>query len=321
MRLVRGLHNLPAPATGCVATIGNFDGVHRGHQAVISQCLRLGERLDLPVMLVTFEPQPREYFAPMMAPPRLTRLREKLQALAENGMSQVLCLRFDRRLAAQEPEDFIRSILVEGLAVRQLVVGDDFHFGRGRAGNFELLQQIAARSGFGVERMHTFDLDGERVSSTRVRAALAAGDLEHARELLGRPYSLCGRVVHGDKRGRTIGFPTANIALHRTTSPVTGVYAVRVGGLGEAPIEGVANIGHRPTVDGTRTQLEVHLFDFDRDIYGAHVQVSLVKKLREEQRFDSFAALRKQIEHDAGQARSLFTVMNSESVDAPITKD
>jgi riboflavin kinase/FMN adenylyltransferase len=326
MQFIRGLYNLPDPGAGCVATIGNFDGVHRGHQAVIEQCLQAGRTLGLPVVLVTFEPQPREYFAPHAAPSRLTRLREKLEALRDCGLDRILCLRFDRRCAQQDPEDFIRAVLVDGLRVRQLVVGDDFCFGRNRAGNFSLLEQAGERCGFRVERMHTFNVGGARVSSTRVRAALAAGDLRLVQELLGRPYALCGRVAHGDKRGRTIGFPTANVALHRATSPVSGVFAVRVAGLGAGPVAGVANIGQRPTVDGTRTQLEVHLFNFDRDIYGAHVQVNLVEKLREERRFDSFDELRWQIMRDAQQARALLCMQGPDAggaapANGPITKD
>jgi len=326
MQLIRGLYNLPASAAGCVATIGNFDGVHRGHQAVLGQCLQAGRARALPVTLVTFEPQPREYFAPQSAPPRLTRLREKLQALRDCGMSRVLCLRFDRRFADQDPQDFIRTILVDGLGVRHLVIGDDFRFGRERAGNFSLLQQAGERFGFSIERMRTFNVDGERVSSTRVRKALASGDLQLVHRLLGRPYALCGRVAHGDKRGRTLGFPTANIALHRAASPVTGVFAVHVGGLATKPVAGVANIGHRPTVQGTRTQLEVHLFDFNRDIYGAHVQVNLLQKLREERHFESIEALRTQIMCDTQQARALFDAGMAETghsmqLNAPIIKD
>jgi riboflavin kinase/FMN adenylyltransferase len=289
-----------------VATIGNFDGVHLGHQAVIDQCRQQALRLGLPLTVVIFEPQPREYFAAATAPPRLTRLREKLQVFAGHGIERVLCLRFDRRLAELGPDAFIRNILVDGLVVKYLVVGDDFRFGRERAGNFARLQQAGAQFGFEVASMHTYHVGSERVSSTRVRDALLRGELDTAAHLLGRPYAMCGRVAHGDKRGRTIGFPTANIFLHRACTPVAGVFAVEMSGLGEAPVPGVANVGSRPTVDGTRALLEVHLFDFDREIYGAHVQVNFCHKLRAEHRFESFDALRRQIRHDAEQARDYF---------------
>jgi riboflavin kinase/FMN adenylyltransferase len=307
MELVRGLHNLRPRHRGCVATIGNFDGVHRGHQAVLEQLARSAQELQLPLTVITFEPQPREFFAPGGIPPRLTRLREKLEAMRAYGVDRVVCLRFDAYLASLPPADFIRVILVEGLGVRYLVVGDDFRFGRERAGNFALLEQAGARQGFPVVAMQTFDVGGSRVSSTRIREALETGDLETAALLLGRPYGMCGRVAHGDKRGRTIGFPTANIYLHRAAAPVAGVFTVAMHGVPGAPLPGVANVGTRPTVDGTRSQLEVHLFDFDRDIYGCHVQVSFLHRLRDEQRFESFDALQAQIRLDAEQARAFFS--------------
>ncbi|MEZ5543380.1 MAG: bifunctional riboflavin kinase/FAD synthetase [Pseudomonadota bacterium] len=306
MEFIRGLYNLPPGARGCVATIGNFDGVHRGHQAVLAQVRAQAARLQLPAALITFEPLPREYFTPHETPPRLTRLREKLQALRDYGIERVLCLRFDRHLAALSPAAFIRAILVDGLGVKYLVVGDDFRFGEHRAGTYATLEAAGAEYGFEVARMHSFRVGGERVSSTRVREALAHGDMLTAALLLGRSYSMSGRVAHGDKRGRTIGFPTANVYLHRASSPLAGVFAVEVAGIAPAAVQGVANIGNRPTVDGTRSLLEVHLFDFSADIYGSYVQVSFLKKLREERRFDSFAALREQILRDAEEARAFF---------------
>jgi riboflavin kinase/FMN adenylyltransferase len=306
MEFVRGLYNLKPAQRGCVATIGNFDGVHRGHQAVLEQVREQGARLGLPAALITFEPLPREYFTPHEAPPRLTRLREKLLALRDYGIERVVCLRFDRHLAGLSPALFIREILVNGMDVKYLVVGDDFRFGEHRAGTFDTLATAGAEYGFEVARMHTYRVGGDRVSSTRVREALAHGDLLTASLLLGRDYAMSGRVAHGDKRGRTIGFPTANVYLHRASSPVAGVFAVEVAGIAAAPVQGVANIGSRPTVDGTRPLLEVHLFDFSADIYGCCVQVSFLKKLREERRFESFAALRGQILRDAERARAYF---------------
>ncbi|MGD2137935.1 MAG: bifunctional riboflavin kinase/FAD synthetase [Gammaproteobacteria bacterium] len=306
MELIRGLYNLRPEHRGCAATIGNFDGVHLGHQAVLGQLAERAGELHLPVTLITFEPQPREYFRPASAPPRLTRFREKVEALRRFGVERILCLRFDARLAGLAPEDFIRLILLDGLDVKYLVVGDDFRFGRARAGDFRLLEETGVARGFPVVNMHTFNMGEQRVSSTRVREALQRGDLAAAEALLGRPFRMSGRVAHGDKRGRSIGFPTANIFLHRAASPVAGVFAVEMFGIEGEPVPGVANVGTRPTVDGTRSLLEVHLFDFDRDIYGRHVQVCFLKKLRDEVRYDSFEALQQQILRDAEQARAYF---------------
>jgi len=306
MDVIRGNHNLRPRHRGCVATIGNFDGVHLGHQAVFRNLIERGRELGLPSVVITFEPQPQEYFAPGQAPARLTRLREKLRAIEAAGIERVLLLEFNRRLAAMEAREFVEEILVQGLGVRFLYVGDDFRFGRGRHGDFQMLYDLGREHGFAVETMHTFRLSEDRVSSTRVRELLTQGDLAAAAQLLGRPYRICGRVAHGDKRGRTIGFPTANVDLHRRVSPVRGVYAVRVHGLGEELVPGVANIGTRPTVTGDpRYLLEVHLFDFAREIYGEHVEVEFVHKLRDEQRFDSFEELRRQINQDAWQARQM----------------
>jgi len=306
MELVRGLHNLRPQHRGCAATIGSFDGVHLGHQAVIAQLAQQGRELQLPVTLVTFEPHPREYFMPAEAPCRLTRLREKLEVLQCCEIDRVVCLRFDDYLANLAPAAFIQRILLEGLDVKYLVVGDDFRYGKGRDGNFDMLEQAGQRHGFPVVNMHTFSVGSARVSSTRIREALQQGDLTGAAALLGRPYSISGRVAHGDKRGRTIGFPTANIFLHRSAVPVEGVFAVEMHGIDAQPLPGVANVGSRPTVDGTRALLEVHLLDFDRDIYGRHVRTSFLKKLRPECRFDSFERLKQQILLDAEQARNFF---------------
>ena len=307
MELVRGLHNLRPQHRGCAATIGSFDGVHLGHQALLEKLSDEGRARSLPVTLITFEPQPREYFSPGSTPPRLTRFREKLEALQCCPVDRVVCLRFSDALAALTADEFIRRLLIDGLGVEYLVVGDDFRFGKNRKGNKALLQQSAELHGFQLGTLEDFEMGGQRVSSTRVREALESGDLGTAGALLGRPYSMCGRVAHGDKRGRTIGFPTANIFLHRASVPVSGVFAVEMLGIDDAPIPGVANVGTRPTVDGSRALLEVHLFDFARDIYGHHVQVRFVKKLREERKFDSFEHLKQQIQLDSGQARAFFS--------------
>lgn len=304
MELIRGLHNLKSRHRGCVATLGNFDGVHLGHQAVIGQLAEKGAALRLPTVLVLFEPQPQEYFQPDAALARLSRLREKLKALQRYSVDRVLCLRFDARLAAMSAEDFIQRVLVDGLGAQYLVIGDDFRFGKNRHGDYAMLQAAGAQHGFQAVSMHTFLIDGERVSSTRVRKALACGDLATAEKLLGRPYRMCGRVAHGDKRGRTIGIPTANIHLHRQTTPVRGVYVVEMFRLDREPLVGVANVGSRPTVQGTRTLLEVHLFDFNQEIYGRYVSIDFLHKLRDEQRFASFDELKTRIHQDMTEARA-----------------
>lgn len=306
MELVRGLHNLRPEHRGCAATIGSFDGLHLGHQAVLTQLAAQGRERRLPVTLITFEPQPREYFMPEEAPPRLTRFREKLEVLQHCGVDRVVCLRFNAWLASLTADEFIQRIMLDGLAVKYLVVGDDFRFGKGRIGDYALLEQAGKTHGFPVVTMPTFNVGNHRVSSTRIRVALNEGDFSSAETLLGRPYWMSGRVAHGDKRGRTIGFPTANIFMHRNAVPVDGVFAVEMCGIDDRPIAGVANVGTRPTVDGSRALLEVHLFDFDRDIYGRHVQVSFLKKLRPERKFESFDLLKRQIELDAEQARAFF---------------
>ncbi len=306
MEFIRGWHNLKPQHRGCVATIGNFDGVHLGHQAVIGQLAEKGRELGLPTQVILFEPQPQEFFQPQAAVPRLTRLREKLQALRRYSVDRVLCLPFDAEFAALEPELFIQRLLVDGLQVRYLVVGDDFRFGRKRRGDFAMLAEVGRKYGFQVVNMHTVEIDGERVSSTRIRAALAAGDLRLAEKLLGRPYRMCGRVAHGDRLGRTLGFPTANIHLHRKVTPIKGIFAVEVFGLKTEPVAGAANIGTRPTVGGTRTLLEVHLLDFSDDIYGAYVQVNFLRKFRDEKRFDSLDELRHWIEKDVADVREFF---------------
>jgi len=306
MQIIRNLQNLKPCHHGCVATIGNFDGVHLGHQAVLGQLAEKADELNLPLTVVTFEPQPQEVFRPGQAPPRLTRFREKVQVLRRYAVERVLVLHFNKRFSKQSPDEFIQRLLVDGLGVKYLVIGDDFRFGKDRAGDFAMLQAAGRQQGFEVVNMHTFALDGERVSSTRVRTALDKGDLNAAEKLLGRRYRMSGRVAHGDKKGRAIGFPTANIHLHRITTPLRGVFAVELFGVTGEPLSGVANLGARPTVGGVRTLLEVHLFDFDGDIYGHHVHVDFLLKLRDEQRFGSLDALTAQISRDAGQARAFF---------------
>lgn len=304
MQLVRGLHNLRPSHRGCVATIGNFDGVHRGHQAVLARLRARAAEAGLPSCVVIFEPQPREFFAPDRAPPRITSLREKLELLREAGVDRVLCLTFNRRLRELSAEQFIHQIMVEGLGVKHLEVGDDFRFGKGRTGDFALLVEAGAREGFTVESAATIELDGERVSSTRVREVLAAGDFAEVERLLGRPYRISGRVLHGQKLGRQLGTPTANLQLNRLRPALQGVYlvSVEVGGRRWA---GVANIGTRPSVKGDgRAHLEVHLLDFAGDLYGRRLVAQFHRKLRDEQRFASLEALKSAIDADIAAARA-----------------
>lgn len=304
MRVFRG-HSRPVPAP-VVLAIGNFDGVHLGHAALLRRLAEIASQDGLAPTVLTFEPHPREFFAPASAPARLTTLREKLELLAEYGASQAMICPFNAAFAALSADEFIEQVLVRGCQVRHLIIGDDFRFGCGRSGDFALLQAAGLRHGFTVEAMGSVTIDGERVSSSAVRESLAAGNMERAARLLGRPYIIDGQVSHGDKIGRQLGFATANIRIRHNPLPMTGVFAVEVGGLGERPLPGVANLGIRPTVGGTRPLLEVHLFDFDRDIYGAHISVRFVHKLRDEQRFPNFDALKAQIAADAAAARAFF---------------
>jgi riboflavin kinase/FMN adenylyltransferase len=307
MELIRGIHNLRAAHRGCVATIGSFDGVHLGHQAVLGQLAEKAADLKLPSVVIIFEPLPGEFFS-TAPPPRLTRFREKVLVLRRFSIDRLLCLRFDAKLAALTAQEFIERILVKGLALRYLVLGDDFRFGRDREGNFSLLQTAGNEHGFRVINMRTFEIDGERVSSTRIRRALKRGDLSTAEKLLGRPYRICGKVRRGDSMGRGLGFPTANLSLGRPLPPVDGIFAVEVFGLEREPIKGVASIGNRPTVDGVDDRLEVYLFDFDQDIYGRRLQVELLHRIRDEARFSSLEDLRRQIERDVQTAKAYFNM-------------
>lgn len=305
VELVRGLHNLRSKHHGCVLTIGKFDGVHLGHQAVLANVCREAEARQLPATVMVFEPQPEEFFAPQRAPARLSRLRDKYNELRRIGIDRLLCMRFDQHFASWPAEAFIRELLVERLGVKFLVVGDDFRFGQGRQGDFAMLLAAGKQYGFEVVSTQSFRLEDCRISSSAVRDALKQGDLASAQMMLGRPYSIAGKVVHGQKKGRTIGFPTANVLLKRCVSPVSGVFAVTVNSA-FGQFFGVANIGTRPTVDGVKPLLEVHIFDFDQHLYGQQIEVVLGKKLRDEHKFDSFEHLKKQIEIDVQQARDFY---------------
>ena len=303
VRVQRNLRS--APGQPVALTIGNFDGVHRGHQAMLSRLVEAAEDVRLPPAVMTFEPHPREFFAPAGAPPRLSTLRAKLDLFRAYGVAITYVARFDARLASLTARQFVHDVLEEGVNAHWLLVGDDFRFGRGREGDLAFLRVNARR--MSVEAMRTIEVDGERASSTAVRKALAAGELAHAAALLGRNYSLSGHVAHGDKLGRNLGFPTANVPLRRKP-PLTGIFAVRVHGLSGSSRAGVASVGVRPTikVDG-KPLLEVFLLDFDGTIYGRRITVEFLHKLRDEERFRDVETLTRQIGRDVEDAREYFS--------------
>ncbi|HCT99183.1 MAG TPA: bifunctional riboflavin kinase/FAD synthetase [Methylococcaceae bacterium] len=307
MRLIRDFSQCPLFPHGCVLTIGNFDGVHLGHRAVIDKLAHCGRELALPTVLMLFEPQPLEYFLGENAPSRLMRLREKILALHTLPIDNVVILRFNRQLANCEPEQFVSEILVEKLNVKHIVIGDDFHFGKARRGHFNLLREQGKLHGFSVEKSESYQLTNLRVSSTLIRDALNADDLAQARELLGQDYAVCGRVAHGHQLGRTLGFPTANIKMLRQNTPIKGVFAVTMTGIDHRILQGVANVGTRPTVDGSsKVILETHLFNFNQTIYGRYVSVHFKHKIRDEMRFSSLEQLKAQIQHDIASAKAFF---------------
>ena len=308
MELIRGMYNLRGPHQGCVATVGNYDGVHRGHQHMLAALRARAEQHRVPSVVITMEPTPREYFEGAAAPPRLMRLREKIEALARYGVDRLLVLRFDERLRRISAAEVVDRLFVGGLGVRHIVVGHDFHFARNREGNVDTLRAAGARHGFGVDEVGRFLIDGERVSSSLVREALGRGDLDRAAVLLGRPYRMTGRVRRGKQLGRKLGFPTANLALHRKVVPLWGIYAVRASGAGLVNHPAVVSLGTRPTVNGTDPLLEVHLFDFDGDLYGQYLDVDFVARLRDEQKFESLDALVAQMHRDAAAARAVLGI-------------
>jgi riboflavin kinase / FMN adenylyltransferase len=332
MKFIRGIMNVSSQPSGFVATIGNFDGVHRGHQYLLEQVKQQAQLLHLPTMLITFEPHPQDYFSKDKSRPRLTRLREKYRIVQQLGIDYFVCLPFNARLAQLSATDFIETILVNKLNIKCIVIGDDFRFGKDRKGDYFLLAEAGKHYGFSVIPSHTIEHEAKRISSQRVREALSLGQLDTVAQLLARPYSMVGKVVRGDQRGRAIGFPTANIHLAGNSAPLSGVFAVRVkmnrrvnelvggmrsvaemevkkGDIGvikqneSTPLFGVANLGTRPTVDGTRFMLEVHLFDYAKEFYGQYIEVEFLKKIRDEKRFDNIEALKAQIALDVNEAK------------------
>ncbi len=305
MEFIRGIHNIKPEHRGSVLTIGNFDGVHRGHQSVIEGAIAKAKALGVPTTVMIFEPQPLELFLKDKAPPRLYRLRDKYLQLARLGVDRLVCVKFDQSFAAIEAMDFIKQLLVDKLAIAHLIVGDDFCFGKNRQGDFNMLLAAGEQYGFGVTDTQSYRLADCRISSTAIRKAIMNADFNEAETMLGHAFSISGTVSHGQKRGRTIGFPTANVPLSRKVSPVSGVYVVSADIAGKR-YQGVANIGVKPTVDGQVQQLEVHLFEFSGSIYGQQIEVILHAKLRDEQKFASFDALRAQIVLDVEQAKQYF---------------
>ncbi len=307
MQILRGLSLSGARATGPVAlTIGNFDGVHLGHRALLAELRAVAEPRNLETAVVIFEPHPREFFMPQQAPARLTSLREKLEQFRVMGVDRVHVCRFDASFAQMSAADFINA-LHEKMNAKFVLIGDDFRFGSGRVGDFGLMEKIGSQRGFGVSAVHSVLHEGVRISSTGIRAALAAGQLRTAHDYLGRPYSISGRVVHGDKLGQKIGFPTANIQLKHNRPPLSGIYVVQVHAEGMGILQGVASLGVRPTVkQDAKPVLEVYLFEFEQQIYGRHLRVEFLQKLRDEEKFSDLESLTKQIALDVAHAKKWF---------------
>lgn len=308
MELIRGLHNVSARHSGNAVTIGNFDGVHLGHQAMLAALREQAATLAVPSLVMCFEPQPQEFFVGDQAPGRLMTWRDKVEAIAECGVDRVLLVGFDERFRAYTAQSFISDLLVGVLDSRHVMVGDDFRFGCDRRGDHNLLVEAGQVQGFSVGQMPTVIVAGTRVSSSRLRTAVATGDFSLAERLAGRDFSVSGHVLHGDKLGRTLGFPTANLLMRRRVLPLRGVYAVSVDGLGDEALPGVANVGSRPTVQGVQARCEVHLLDYAGDLYGRRIRVRFQHKLRDEQRFPSLDALKTAIAADVQAARNYFAV-------------
>ncbi len=304
MKLIRGLHNLKKHA-GSAVTIGNFDGVHVGHEKIISRLVASARKMGLPSVLISFAPTPQCFFGHEQA--TLSNFKEKHYLLSRLGVDEHLLIRFNRAFSKIEAKDFIQQILIDKLGMKHCLIGDDFRFGKNRQGDLALLQSLSKVGGFGVEKTQSVLCNDCRASSSEIRALLSQGDLDAAAKMLGRAFSISGRVVHGHQKGRTIGFPTINIPIKRKISPVLGVFATTVE-IDGVIFQGVCNIGNRPTINGTKTLLEVFLFDFDQNVYGLDAKVVFKYKIRDEEKFDSFEALKQQIELDTQQAKAYFKI-------------
>lgn len=314
MKVIRGIPPV-ANWTPCALTIGNFDGVHRGHQALLKKLVQTAKEKNIQSCVMTFEPHPIEYFAPEKAPARILNLRDKLEALAEVGIDQVLVIHFNQLFANLSPDDFVKKILVDSLKVQSILIGDDFHYGSKRAGNFSNLVEAGLKYGFSVENMATFEENQVRISSSAIRSALSQGDLRLARQLLGRPYMLSGHVLHGQKLGRTLGFPTLNVSLANKLQlrkpAAEGIFIAQVHGLSDNPLPAVASLGQRPTVDDSgRYLLEVHVFNFNQSVYGKLVRIELIEKIRDEEKYNDLETLQNAINQDAALAKNYFEINN-----------
>lgn len=305
MELIRGIHNIRPRHHGCVATIGNYDGVHLGHTEIIKLVRRKAAELGQPSAVIIFEPQPEEFFARGDPPARLSRLREKFRLIEGRGIDRLVVFRFNAALAALKPEHFVRNLLVDKLGVKAMIIGDDFRFGRARSGDFNLLVRLGRSYGFEVQQTPPFLFIGKRISSTYIRYLLRHGYMGEAQRMLGHPFTMEGRVVHGHKRGREWGFPTMNLDLHRRQCPIAGIFAVKVHGLRDEPLNGVAYAGSRPIIDDPRWVLEVHVFDFDEECYGTRITVQFVDRIRDDIAFASFEAMAEQIARDCTSARQI----------------
>lgn len=312
MRIVRSVRQMTPLARGCALTIGNFDGLHLGHRAIVSQLIARAAALDVPAAMMSFEPMPREFFDPSGAPARLSSLREKMLAARALGIDLFICARFNAVFAALSPEVFLEDLIGRRLSARYILVGEDFRFGKARAGGLATLEAFAASRDIEIAPLPEICLDGQRVSSTRVREALARGEIEQASRLLGHAYRINGRVVRGEQLGRTLGFPTANIRLDRKPAPRYGVYAVEVERADGSRYSGAASFGVRPTVNGREALLEVYLLDFDGDLYGERIDVSFKRYIREEERFDSLTILTEQMHEDVRTVRRYLKEQNQE---------
>jgi riboflavin kinase/FMN adenylyltransferase len=307
MRLARSIDSFPFElvAEGSVATIGSYDGLHLGHQKLLGHVLAYSKAEGLPSIVMSFEPTPKEFFSQQQPPARLMRFREKFEALADFGVDVFYCPRFDEAMKNISADTFIRRILIHSMNITHLVIGDDFRFAQDRAGHLQMLQRAGAALGFSVEQMSSVTIDGVRVSSTVIRDALWKGEMEKARRLLGKDYRMSGRVIEGNRMGRKLGYPTANVNLNRLQSAVMGIFAVRVSGRDWGPLDAVASVGTRPTFAGTKPLLEVHLFDFDKDIYGEYIHVDFIARLRSEEKFDDVKDLIEQMHRDSARAREI----------------
>ena len=307
----------------CALTIGNFDGVHLGHQALLAQVRQAADRFDLCASVMTFEPHPREFFAgmagdPDKAPRRIANLRDNMNAMTSAGMDSIIVEHFNATFASQSPEDFIKKVLVQGLQVKWLMVGDDFCFGAKRAGNITMLKDAGLQLGFTVETLPTVMNGDQRISSSAVRSALNQGDFALTERLIGHPYAITGRVVHGQKLGRTIGFPTLNLRIAHQQPAIRGIFIVQVHGLADHPLPAVASMGKRPTVENAgRMLLETHIFDYNESCYGKLIQVEFIQKIRDEQKFPDLASMTAAIHDDAAKARAYFNAPDTTTASAP----